>query len=155
MTPPIPYKTLVGKYVGPDGTPVSGQLRFTPSTTIYDSTGNIAVAPFPLFVTLDGTGSFSVQLEVTDNPTTTPTGWVWQMSELIPDGAEVTFQVPSASPSTVSLGMLTPVTASTPQYSFMTTAQGAALDARVTHAENLAAIVQAASVTHPFIYAWW
>lgn len=155
MTPPIAYKTVVGQFIGPDGSPIAGKLRFIPSTTVYNATGNVVVPPQPITVTLDGTGSFSVQLAVTDDPSTSPTGWVWQMSALIPDGTETTFQVPSSAPSTVAFAYLTPATFTIPQWSYMTTAQGAALDARMTGVEGLAAIVQAASVTHPFIYAWW
>jgi hypothetical protein len=155
VTPPIAYKTVVGRYVGPDGAPVAGKLRFIPSTTIYDLAGDVIVPPQPIEVTLDGAGSFTVQLAVTDDPTTSPTGWVWQLSELIPKGRESTFQVPSAAPSTVSFSYLTPTTFTEPQYSYATTAEGAALDQRMTTVENLAAIVQAASVVHPFNYAWW
>lgn len=140
-TPPIAYKTVTGTYVGPDGTPVAGvSLRFIPSTTVTDSVGNVVVPPLPIFATTDGAGAFSVNLEVTDAPTSSPTGWFWRLSELFPPNREVEFQVPSSAASTVPLALLTSATFSEPQYSYMTTAQGAALDARMVAAEALAAI---------------
>lgn len=152
MTPPIPYKTVTGRYVGPDGSVVAGTLRFIPSTTVYDVSGNVIVPATPIFVALDGTGSFSVNLAVTDSGTTAPPGWVWQLSELIPNGTESTFPVPSASPASVPLTALTSTVGmtTTPNYSYVSTAMLAALDSRVASLETEA--TASYHGVHPFLF---
>jgi hypothetical protein len=153
-TPPLDYKTVTGQYVAPDGSVVAGTLRFIPSETVYDVAGNVIVPASPILVTLDGTGAFSVDLAVTDSPDTSPTGWVWQLSELIPNGNETTFSVPAASPASVPLTTLTSAVTTTVQsFSYATTATLAALDARVTDIEAMAAVINAGAVLlHPFLY---
>lgn len=153
-TPPIAYKTVTGRYVGPDGTPVAGgPLRFLPSTTVVDADGNVVVPPLPIEVTTDGTGAFSVDLLATDAPGTSPAGWSWRLSELFPPQREIDFLVPAASPASVDFADLTPATDADERYAYTTTATTAALDARVTSLEATAAIVNAGAVLlHPFLY---
>lgn len=152
-TPPLDYKTVTGQYVAPDGSVVAGTLRFIPSETVYDVAGNVIVPASPVLVTLDGTGAFSVDLAVTDSPDTSPTGWVWQLSELIPNGQETTFQVPAASPASVPLTTLTSAvsTTTTQSFSYVSLAAFAALDARVTDVEAQSAATFAAVGLHPFL----
>lgn len=107
MAPPFAYKTVVGTYKSPDGTNVAGSVRFVPSATVYDSSGNIIVPPTPITATL-ASGALSVLLLVTDDPTTNPTGWTWQVTELFAGGREWEFQLPTASASTVNLADLAP-----------------------------------------------
>jgi hypothetical protein len=154
-TPPIPYKTVTGRYDGPDGTDVAGvTLRFIPSTTVVDAGGNVVVPALPITVITDGTGAFSVNLMVTDDPDTNPTGWSWRLSELFPGGREVDFFVPSTSPASVAFADLTPATDIDERYAYTTTATTAALDARMTSLEATAAIVNAGAVLiHPYIWA--
>jgi hypothetical protein len=138
VTPPIPYKTVSGAYVGPDGAPVAGAaLRFIPSATVVDT---------------DGAGAFSVQLAVTDDPDTQPVGWTWRLSELFPGGREVDFFVPSALPGAVDFADLSPATDVDVRYAYATTATWATLEGRVTSLEATAAIVNAGAVLiHPFL----
>jgi len=107
VTPPFAYKTVVGTYKAPDGTNVAGSVRFVPSATVYDSSGNVIVPPTPITAVL-ASGALSVSLLVTDDPTTNPTGWVWQVTELFAGGREWEFQLPSASAATVNLADLAP-----------------------------------------------
>lgn len=154
MTPPIPYKTVSGNYVGPDGVPVAGvSLRFIPSATVVDAAGNVVVPALPITVATDGAGHFTVDLAVTDDPDTAPVGWTWRLSELFPGGREVDFLVPSALPPAVDFADLTPATDVDVRYAYATTASVAAVDARVTSLEATAAIVNAGAVLiHPYIW---
>lgn len=153
MTPPIPYKTVSGAYVGPDGAPVAGAaLRFIPSTTVADAAGNVVVPPLPITVLTNGAGAFSVDLAVTDDPDTQPAGWTWRLSELFPGGREIDFFVPSALPPAVEFADLTPATDVDIRYAYTLTSTTAVLDARVTSLEATAAIVNAGAVLiHPFV----
>jgi hypothetical protein len=153
-TPPLDYKTVTGQYVAPDGSVVAGTLRFIPSETVYDLAGNVIVPASPILVVLDGTGAFSVDLAVTDSTDTSPTGWLWQVSELIPNGKEATFSVPGASAASVPLTtLMATVTTAVPSFSYASTGALAALDGRVTSLEATAAIVNAGAVLlHPFLY---
>ena len=153
MAPPIDFRTLVGAYLKPDGTPVAGQLRFVPSDTVFDSDGNIVIAPFPLYATLDVNGEFEIDLACTDVPDTSPTGWSWTLSELIPDGREYSFQVPVASPPVAHIADLAPAIVTQPLYSYATSAALAALDARVVTVEAQTAVTFAAIGLHPFLLA--
>lgn len=152
-TPPIPYKTVSGSYIGPDGAPVAGvDLRFIPSATVTDAGGNVVVPALPITVQTDGAGAFSVDLAVTDDPDTSPSDWTWRLSELFPGGREIDFLVPSALPPAVPFGDLTPATDLDVRYSYATTASLAAIDTRVTDLEATAAIVNAGAVLiHPFL----
>lgn len=158
MTPPIPYKTIVGRYLAPDGTPVGGQLRFIPSVRVADAAGNEVIPPLPIFATLDGSGYFAVNLACTDNPDVTPMGWTWVMDELFPGGSGysgnpgVRFQLPMSAPSTVQIGDLTSVIAD-PTAIYASFSAIAALDARLTAVEASASVTVAAVVVHPFVTA--
>jgi hypothetical protein len=153
VTPPLPYKTVSGAYVGPDGAPVAGAaLRFIPSATVVDAGGNVVVPPLPITVLTDSSGAFSVNLAVTDDPDTQPDGWTWRLSELFPGGREIDFLVPSASPPAVDFADLAPATDVDVRYAYTLTSTTAALAARVTSLEATAAIVNAGAVLiHPFV----
>jgi hypothetical protein len=153
MTPPIPYKTVSGAYVGPDGAPVAGAaLRFIPSATVVDAAGNVVVPPLPITVLTDGAGAFSVNLAVTDDPDTQPDGWTWRLSEMFPGGREVDFFVPSALPGAVDFADLTPATDVDARYAYATTAEMAAIDGRLTDIEAMAAVINAGAVLiHPLL----
>ena len=135
MSPPITYKTVVGTYTAPDGTPVAAPLRFIPSKTVYDAAGSVVIPPLPILVSADAFGYFEVELGCTDVAGTTPVGWVWQMTELFPGGREIEFQLPSAGGSTVPLSSLLPVDAVDVTYAYASQASISSLQARVTAIE--------------------
>jgi hypothetical protein len=153
VTPPIPYKTVSGRYVGPDGTPiVGGPLRFIPSITVVDAGGNVVVPPLPITVLTDGTGAFTVDLAVTDDPDTQPIGWSWRLSELFSPQREVDFFVPSALPGAVDFADLTPATDVDERFAYATTATVAGIEGRVTDLEAMAAVINAGAVLiHPLL----
>ena len=67
-------RTVKGKYLTSQGIPGRGTVTFTPTTTVYDADDAVALDS-PITVTLDATGSFSIDLPTTDNPLLTPPGW--------------------------------------------------------------------------------
>ena len=152
-TPPFAYKTVTGTYSSPNGDPGAGTLRVIPSTTVLDNAGNIVVPPIPVFATLDGSGHFAVNLLVTDDPTTSPTGWTWILSELFPPLREVSFQIPSAGSSTVNIADLAPVETVDATWQYALLSDVASLNARVTAVEADAGLALAAIVIHPFLLA--
>lgn len=147
-TPPITYRAVQGTYESPDGSPVAGTLRFVPSATVYDSTGNVVVPPTPLLAVLDGSGAFSINLPCTDATGTSPTGWVWQLSELFAGGREVAFQLPESAPPATDITDLIPVEAVPAVFAYASQGSVAALDARVTALE---AYDFTAFTLHPFL----
>jgi hypothetical protein len=153
VSPPIEYRTLVGAYVSPDGTPIQGSniLRFIPSDTVFDSDGNIVVPPQPVYASTDVNGEFEVDLICTDAPNTTPTGWSWTLSELFPGGKEYSFQVPVSSPPVAHIADLAPAIVTQPLYSYATSAALAALDARVVTVEAQTAVTFGAVGIHPML----
>lgn len=133
MPASIAMKTVYGQILASDeATPVPGRLRFVPSATVYDVTGNIVVAPVPLFATLDADdGTFSIGLLATDDPDANPQGWVWLVTEMFAGGREYAIQVPVSSPSSVPLAELTPVVDVDLTYAYATLATVQALSYRM------------------------
>jgi hypothetical protein len=151
-TPPFTYKEVVGKYLAPDGDPVAGQIRFQPSTTVMDFSGNVVVPPTPIAVTLDGAGEFTIDLLVTDDAQTTPTGWTWDVRELFAGGRSWSFQLPSSLVSPVQIAILAPALVTPSEtYQYATLAQLSNIDGRVTNAESSLAVLEMAAIVHPFI----
>lgn len=74
--------TVQGLYLQLDGTPASGRVTFTPSPThVVDAASHTIVVGTPIIAVLDGTGAFTVQLPVSDDPDTTPSGWTYKVAE--------------------------------------------------------------------------
>lgn len=150
-TPPFDHRHVTGAYRAPDGAPVAGQLRFVPSTTVYDSIGHVVVAPTPILVDLDTSGAFDVLLLTTDAVGTSPTGWTWRVAELFAGGREWDLQLPAASVDPVSLASLAPAAPSSGLMQFALLSDVEALHARVEAVEHLSAVTEAAALVHPFL----
>ena len=72
-------RTVIGQYLTSQGIPGRGTISFFKQKTAYDTDDAVAVSS-PITVTLDATGSFSVDLPTTDNVLLTPTGWAYEVS---------------------------------------------------------------------------
>jgi hypothetical protein len=147
MAPPFTYRTVVGTYTAPDGTAVAGSLRFVPSTAIYDLDGNVVVPALPITVVLDAYGDFSVDLLVTDDPLTSPSGWVWRVTELFSPQREWEFQLSTSASSPTAIADLTPVTTVDVTYAYASLATVLALDGRVDAAEATVSAAAAAAAS--------
>ena len=85
--------TLAGTFETASGTAASGSLTFTLSAPLHDQAGNRVVAPIDRRVTLDETGSFSIILDATNDPTTDPVGLTYIVREMITGASERTYRI--------------------------------------------------------------
>lgn len=72
----VTVRTVYGQFLTVDGTPASGTVTFSASHKIEDDQDAIILSA-PIRLTLDGTGSFSVDLPTTDNRKLSPIGWYY------------------------------------------------------------------------------
>lgn len=70
-----------GQYLYVDGTPAQGQILFSaPSVVLADGS---AIFSKPLIGVLSANGQLSINLPATNDPDTSPTGWAYQVTEMI------------------------------------------------------------------------
>lgn len=102
---------LTGTYTAPDGTPVGGQLTFTPSSALTNESGHPVLAATSLTVRLQpGTGAFSIPLVNTDNAGLLPADWLWHVIVSVPGAHdEYFFGLPSTLGPSTDINALTPV----------------------------------------------
>lgn len=100
--------TLSGRYIRPDGAPLSGTVTFT-SPSLLTLSGADTVATGSATVTLDSAGSFTVVLVATDNANMQPTGWAYNVTEKFTGvtGRTYALQLPSTTP-TVNIADIAP-----------------------------------------------
>jgi hypothetical protein len=72
-------RTVIGTYISSRGIAGVGTISFTPTSTVTD-TDNAVVLSGATTVSLDGTGSFSLELPTTDNPLVSPAGWAYEVA---------------------------------------------------------------------------
>lgn len=88
-------RTVTGRFLRGDGTPLSGVVDFAPTGRVIDADG--IVLADPIRVPLEADGTFSVSLLTTD--TGVPEGWLWKVREDVPGGSTWFLEVPDgASP---------------------------------------------------------
>ena len=131
--------TLTGTYLLPDATPAAGTIEIIPSERqIVDSVGNVILSG-RVKVTLDGTGSFSVELPATDDVTLNPTGFGYTVAAKLHHAhlPAVSFSLPAAEPE-VDIADVTTVDPSTfePDANYISAAALAALQVEVDLAET-------------------
>ena len=106
--------TVTAKYLTLAGTPATGTVAFTASTTIVNTAANEIVVPHTFTATLDGAGEISVELPATDDPDLSPTGWTYEVTENVgPRPRAYSIEVPYNTPgATLDLADVVPVSAS-------------------------------------------
>ena len=72
-------RTVIGTYITSRGIAGVGTISFTPTSTIYDPDNSVVLSGATT-VSLDGTGSFSLELPTTDNALVTPSGWAYEVA---------------------------------------------------------------------------
>lgn len=105
--------TVTGTFPVPvAGTARAGQVVFTPSAVLVDSTQH-AIYSGGGPVDLDASGHFSTTLLCTDDTDVQPAGWRWRVDEQPTGGQRRTYWValPSTLGATVDLSTLAPVSA--------------------------------------------
>lgn len=103
--------TVVGTFLDTEGLPLVGRVFFTPyvQAAILDTSNNTTIIPNPTVVTLDGTGSFSVDLVATDDPDLNPTGWTYGVRVKSKEGT-TGFAIHVPADVTTNLNTVIPVT---------------------------------------------
>ncbi|MFJ9816152.1 collagen-like protein [Streptomyces sp. NPDC101151] len=76
----IPTVTVTGRYLTPDGTPLSGNVTFRAPAVLTFSSADVILGG-PVTIALDATGAVSVTLPATDAPGMNPTGWAYVVTE--------------------------------------------------------------------------
>ena len=70
----VTTRRVYGQFTKVNGQPASGTITFSTSGKIEDDSDAIIISG-PISITLDNTGSFSVNLPTTDNRKLSPIGW--------------------------------------------------------------------------------
>jgi hypothetical protein len=80
----VPLVRLTGRFIAPDGTPLTGKLTFAPPMVIT-LPGADTISPIPATVEIgkEDQGSFAVNLIASDAPGMSPSGWTYRVTEKI------------------------------------------------------------------------
>ncbi|MFE1378675.1 hypothetical protein ACFW6S_06995 [Streptomyces sp. NPDC058740] len=109
--------TVRGRFLAPDGTPLSGALVFRAPATLTFPAADVILGG-PVTVQLDAQGSVEVTLPATDSPDMDPSGWAYLVAEQlsgIPVGRSYNVLLPRAQPE-VDLADIAPTDPSKPNY---------------------------------------
>jgi parallel beta-helix repeat protein len=112
----IPTVTVTGRYLTPDGRPLSGQVVWrAPLLTFAD---HDVILGGPVTVPLDEQGRFEVELPATDAPGMIPTGWSYSVAEQfagVPQNRLYSVLLPAETPN-VDIADIAPTDPTTPNY---------------------------------------
>ncbi len=101
--------TVTGTYLTVTGTPLTGQVNFSLTTPVEDSTGKVIFNAFTQPVSLVN-GSISIVLPCTDNADLNPVNFTYLVTEVIQGlGRAYYIQLPHTLGSMVDLSQLAPV----------------------------------------------
>jgi len=101
---------ITGSYVDFEGTAIEGQIRFTVSSVIRNSTDDQMIAPSTVVVPLVN-GAFSVVLPATNDPDTVPVPFVYAVEESFPGGRSYNISVPYTTVGSLDLADISPAPA--------------------------------------------
>ncbi|MBP0456259.1 collagen-like protein [Streptomyces montanisoli] len=113
----IPTVTVTGRYLFPDGRPLSGQVVFRAPALLTFADDDVILGG-PVTASLDEQGAFKVTLPATDAPGMNPGGWSYAVAEQFASVAQNrTYQIllPAESPA-VDIADLAPTDPTTPNY---------------------------------------
>ncbi|MET8098836.1 hypothetical protein ABZV29_20470 [Streptomyces sp. NPDC005236] len=113
----IPTVRLTGRFLFPDGRPLSGQVVFRAPSLITFGAYDVILGG-PVTVPLDATGAFAVELPATDAPGMNPSSWSYTVAEQLAGvSMNRVYQVllPADTPE-VDLADIAPTDPSTPNY---------------------------------------
>jgi hypothetical protein len=123
LTPDLSTITLTGTYVDLQGNPVSGSVTFTPQSIIKDTDQNQIIINATISATLNGSGSFSVVLPVTDDTDTAPIPFAYAVEEVFAGGRSFFITIPAGGASTQDIADLAPAVSGTEAVNFVTQSQ--------------------------------
>lgn len=100
--------TLTGTYLDSTGAPETGTISFVPPPELVDINTAIMYSK-AVTATLDMSGSFSVTLICTDNPTLLPVGWSYTVTENISGTRSYSIYLPSSLGSSTDISGRVPL----------------------------------------------
>ncbi|MFJ7902366.1 collagen-like protein [Streptomyces sp. NPDC096198] len=121
----IPTVTVRGRYLSPDGTPLSGSIVFRAPAQVAFPQSDVILGG-PVTVQLDAQGAIEVTLPATDAPDMDPSGWAYAVTEQlagIPAGRSYAVLLPRAR-TEVQLADIAPTDPSKPNYVPVTGPEG-------------------------------
>lgn len=102
-------RTVHGRWVGLDGEPLSGTVRFRSDPPLTSPSTATTIMPVLIDERLDANGEITVELPTTGDPDITPTGWTYQVTESLSGGTRrYSITVPEGT-DTLELATLSPV----------------------------------------------
>ncbi|MFB7461723.1 hypothetical protein [Streptomyces sp. NPDC056188] len=113
----IPTVTVTGRYLTPDGRPLSGRVIWRAPLLVFPAPYDVILGA-PVTATLDPQGRFEVELPATDAPGMNPTGWAYTVAEQldgIPAGRSYQVLLPAETPR-VDIADIAPTDPTTPNY---------------------------------------
>ncbi|MEV7501741.1 phage tail protein [Streptomyces sp. NPDC093018] len=113
----IPTVTITGRFLSPDGRPLSGTVTFRAPTQITFPDADVILGG-PVVAQLDAQGQISATLPATDAPGMDPAGWSYAVAEQlvgIPTGRSYNVLLPAEQPL-VDLADIAPTDPSKPNY---------------------------------------
>jgi hypothetical protein len=112
----VTTRTVQGTFVTYSGTPASGSVSFTISSVLTNAGANQIIVPSTITATLDGSGSFSVQLVATNDPDLSP-GFTYTVTENIGTSRRTfSLAIPESSPDPLDYATVAPATSSSENY---------------------------------------
>lgn len=147
LTSVLSTVTVGGQYVDLTGSPIAGQVKFTPRSIIVDAFYNQIIVNRTVTVDLDATGSFTVVLPATDDPDTSPVSFTYKVEEAFTGGRTYDISLPAAAP-TINLADVAPAVPATgtEASTYVLLATFTALETRVTAVETTTTAVNTAAV---------
>ncbi|MFE3586805.1 phage tail protein [Streptomyces niveus] len=113
----IPTVRVTGRFLFPDGRPLSGQVSFRAPSLITFGAYDVILGG-PVVASLDATGAFEVVLPATDAPGMNPSDWSYQVAEQltgVPINRVYQVLLPADTPE-VDLADIAPTDPTTPNY---------------------------------------
>ena len=135
LTVDLETVTLTGTYVDIVGNAVAGSVTFTPQTIIKDTDQNQIIVNNVITEVLDGNGSFSVVLPVTDDSDVVPQPFAYLVEEVFSGGRSFVITLPGGGAS-VDIADLSPAVSAAVAAGYVTTSQYNVINARLTTANT-------------------
>ncbi|KAA6220605.1 collagen-like protein [Streptomyces albofaciens JCM 4342] len=113
----IPVVTVTGRFLSPDGQPLSGSVTFRAPGQVTFPESDVILGG-PVVATLDAQGRITARLPATDAPHMDPSGWSYTVAEQlagIPNGRSYQVLLPAETPQ-VDLADIAPTDPSKPNY---------------------------------------
>lgn len=119
---------VYGTYTNPDGTPAQGFITFRPSVRVRSAADSLLVVPSEVRVRLDAVGYLEVDLPATDDPNTTPNGWVYHVHESVTSADKEPYSISVPLGADLDLTGAVPVETVDPTYTPVLTINGVGPD---------------------------